>query len=311
MSLLVVGSMALDSIETPFEQRDDVWGGSATYFSAAASHFTEVELVAVVGNDFPEPVLDYLKSRQVDLAGIHRADGPTFRWKGRYSYTLEDRETLDTQLGVFEHFDPKIPEAYRDAELVFLANIDPDLQRQVLEQVKGPRLVACDTMNFWISGKPESLKQTLSKVDLLIINDGEARQLAGEHNIVRAAKVIREMGPKRLIVKRGEYGATLFDGDHVFVAPAFPLYDVVDPTGAGDSFAGGLMGYLAGVEEVNSTTLRQAMIAGSALASFTVQGFGLDRLKTVHNGEISERAQAFKALTHFDEIGDAALRTVA
>ena len=311
MSLVVVGSMALDSIETPFENHDDVWGGSATYFSTAASYFTRVELVAVVGNDFPEEVVSFLEGRGVDLAGLTRTDGPTFRWKGRYAYNMEDRETLDTQLGVFEHFDPELPDGYRDAELVFLANIDPDLQRKVLGQVKKPRLVACDTMNFWIEGKLEALKKTLASVDLLIINDGEARQLAGEHNIVRAAKAIREMGPERLIVKRGEYGAMLFDGDHVFVAPAFPLFDVIDPTGAGDSFAGGLMGYLAGVDEVNQTTLRQAMIAGSALASFTCEGFGLDRLRKVENGQIKERIAAFRALTHFEELGDAALSTVA
>lgn len=311
MSLVVVGSMALDSIETPFERREDVWGGSATYFSAAASHFVGVKLVAVVGEDFPAGPIDFLRRRGVDLEGLARAEGRTFRWSGRYHYTLDDRDTLDTQLGVFEHFDPVLPESYRSAELVFLANIDPDLQREVLEQVERPRLVACDTMNFWIDGKPDALRETLRRVDLLVVNDGEARQLAGEHNIVRAAEKIREMGPSRIIVKRGEYGAVLFDGDHVFVAPAFPLHDVVDPTGAGDTFAGGLMGYLAGVPEITSEALRQAMITGSAMASFTVQGFGLERLLTLKPEEVGARIAAFRRLTQFEAIPDGVLRTVA
>ncbi len=308
MSLLVVGSMALDDIETPFGVRESLWGGSATYFSTAASYFTEVCVVAVVGEDFPEACLRFLSERGVDLSGLARIAGPTFRWKGKYDWDLADPQTLDTRLGVFADFRPTLSEAQRRSEYVFLANIDPDLQREVVEQVEGPRLVACDTMNFWIDGKRDALLRTLERVDLLVINDSEARQLSGEHNIVKAAEAIRAMGPARLIVKRGEYGAMLFDEGHVFYAPAFPLFDVVDPTGAGDSFAGGLMGYLAQAGDLARDTVRQAMVAGSVMASFAVQGFSLERMQTLGPREIAARMKDFRALTHFDDISPEVLR---
>lgn len=308
MSLVAVGSMALDSIETPHGRRDDVWGGSATYFATAASPFSHVSLVAVVGRDFPQEVLDFLASREVCLAGLERSDGATFRWKGRYGADLKDPETLDTRLGVFQSFTPKLPESYRDARYVFLANIDPDLQQEVVGQVKEPRLVACDTMNFWIEGKSESLARTLAGVDLLVINDGEARSLAKESNLVRAARVIMDMGPKRLIIKRGENGVFLFDEDGIFAAPAFPLPEVIDPTGAGDSFAGGLMGYLSSVDRVDSKALRQAMVVGGVMASFAVEGFSLDRMRTLQLEEIAARLREYRALTWFEEISDAATR---
>ncbi|MFW6369053.1 MAG: PfkB family carbohydrate kinase, partial [Myxococcota bacterium] len=237
MSLLAVGSMALDTIETPAGLRADVWGGSATYFAASASLFTKVHLVAVVGDDFPPEILDFLTARQVCLEGISRAVGSTFRWSGRYGDDLGDPDTLETCLGVFQEFRPLLPQAYRSADYVFLANIDPDLQSDVLTQVEKPRFVACDTMNFWIDGKSDSLVRTLQSVDLLVINEGEARLLAREKNLVLAARAIMEMGPRQVIIKRGENGVLLFSGEEIFSAPAFPLCDIIDPTGAGDTFA--------------------------------------------------------------------------
>jgi sugar/nucleoside kinase (ribokinase family) len=311
MSLVAVGSMALDSIETPAGRRDDVWGGSATYFAASASLFTRVSLVAVVGEDFPQEILDFLRGRDVGLEGISRSSGKTFRWRGRYGRDLGDPETLDTRLGVFEHFQPSLPEGYRDAGYVFLANIDPDLQREVLGQVARPKIVACDTMNFWIEGKTEALKRTLQSVDLLVINDGEARALAGDDNLVRAARRIMEMGPSQLIVKRGEYGVVLFSRDHVFAAPAFPLSEILDPTGAGDTFAGGLMGYLASLGRTDPQALRQAMVVGTVMASFTVEGFSLDRIRTLETREIAERLRAYRDLTTFEEIPEPKLRQMA
>jgi sugar/nucleoside kinase (ribokinase family) len=302
MSLVVVGSVALDSVETPFGQKEDVLGGSATFFSTSASFFVpQVQIVAVVGEDFPQPHLDFLKSRGVDLSGLTREKGRTFRWKGKYTYELNEAHTLDTQLNVFEQFAPKLPERYRDAEYVFLGNIHPELQGQVLDQVKGPKLVAADTMNFWIKGSLPSLKKTLSRVNLLFVNDAEARQLAGEHNVVKAAQAILRMGPSRVVVKRGEYGALLFDQEHVFSCPAFPLAEVFDPTGAGDTFAGGFMGYLARAKSVSHATLRQAMVMGSVMASFTVEKFSLDRLREVKQDELNARFEAFRRLTHFEE----------
>jgi len=239
MSLLVVGSVAFDSVKTPFGKADDVLGGSATYFSTAASYFTDVSVVAVVGSDFPEKHLTFLKSRKIDIEGIEQTEGKTFRWKGEYGYDLNEARTLDTQLNVFQSFKPKLPESYKNKNVVFLANIDPDLQREVLEQVEKPSLVACDTMNFWIEGKKDSLLKTLKMVDILLINDGEARELSGEPNLVKAASIIHSMGPKTLIIKQGEYGALMFKDGKIFSAPAYPLESVFDPTGAGDSFAGG------------------------------------------------------------------------
>ncbi|MGQ0508627.1 MAG: PfkB family carbohydrate kinase [Myxococcaceae bacterium] len=306
MSLLVVGSVALDSVETPFGQREEVLGGSATFFSTSASFFTKVSMVAVVGEDFPQEHVDFLKSRNIDLAGLTRESGRTFRWRGKYGFQLNEAQTLDTQLNVFSQFAPKLPEAYRDSPYVFLGNIHPALQLQVLDQVRSPKLVAMDTMNLWINTTLPELKKTLAKVDLLFVNDGEARQLSGEHNIVKAARAIRAMGPKRLVIKRGEYGALLFDGDHVFACPAFPLTEVFDPTGAGDTFAGGFMGHLASAAKLDLGVLRQAMVMGTVMASFTVEKFSLERLREVKRPEIVERFSQFRRLTHFEELTDLA-----
>lgn len=311
MSVLVVGSVALDSVETPFGVREEILGGSATYFSIAASFFSPVRMVAVVGEDFPDQHVSLLQSRGIDLAGLTRRPGRTFRWKGRYSHQLNEAHTLDTQLNVFEHFEPALPQGYGETPFLFLGNIDPVLQSQVLDQVRRPQLVAADTMNFWIEGRLAELKQTLSRVDLLFVNDGEARELAGEHNIVRAARKIAAMGPKLVAIKRGEYGALLFSGDRVFTAPAFPLADIFDPTGAGDTFAGGFMGYLASAGDLSERTLRRALVMGSVMASFTVEGFSLDRLKTVSEPEIYERFAAFKRLTDFETLTPGTLRSVS
>lgn len=302
MSILVVGSVAFDSVETPFGKADDVLGGSATYFSTSATYFSTVKLVAVVGDDFPKEHCEMLQERGVDLEGLQQVPGKTFRWKGRYEYDLNQAHTLDTQLNVFSDFDPEIPEAYRKAPYVFLANIDPELQLKVLEQVESPKLVACDTMNFWIESKPEVLKKLFSKVDLVVINEGEAREFAGEASLVKAARFILDLGPKTLIVKRGEYGALMFNGDTVFSAPAFPLEDIFDPTGAGDTFAGGLMGHLASTGDLSEANIRKAIIVGSTMASYNVEAFSLERLKTLNQELINARFAEFKQLTHFEDI---------
>src|SRR5512137_83965 len=302
MSLLAVGSVALDSVETPFGRRDDVLGGSATYFSTCASFFGPVRLVAVVGEDFPEAHLDFLRGRGVDLSGLARAPGRTFRWKGRYEFDLNQAHTLDTQLNVFADFRPELPEAYRDSTHVFLGNIDPELQLRVLDQVRAPRIVAADTMNFWIASKREALIEVLRRVDLLFVNDAEARQLAGEHNIVRAARAILAMGPRALVVKRGEYGALFFSGNEVFAATAYPLAELFDPTGAGDSFAGGFMGYLYRCGVLDAAAMRRAIVVGSVLASFAVERFSLDRLRDLGPDEIRARYDEFRRLAHFDDL---------
>ena len=304
MSILVVGSVALDSVETPFGQRERVLGGSATYFSTSASFFTDVNLVAVVGEDFPEEHTKFLASRDIDLTGLSRVPGETFHWKGRYGYDLNEAQTLETHLNVFESFKPVIPEAYADAEYLILANIDPELQMEVLNQVKSPKVVACDTMNFWISSKPEALKKVISRVDFFIINEGEARQLSGEANLVRAARAILGMGVKNLVVKRGEYGVLMFNGNSVFAAPAYPLEEVFDPTGAGDTFAGGFMGYLANTGNLSEEGVRQAIVFGSVMASFNVEAFSLDRLKSLTYPEIEARYRSFKKMTHFEGVGE-------
>jgi sugar/nucleoside kinase (ribokinase family) len=302
MSLLVVGSVALDSLETPFGRREDVLGGSASYFSACASFFGPTRLVAVVGEDFPEEHVRFLAGRGVDLAGLARRPGRTFRWKGRYEFDLNTAHTLDTQLNVFAEFRPELPPHYRDSEYVFLGNIDPDLQRAVLDQVRAPRFVACDTMNFWISSKRESLLRTLRRVDMLFVNDAEARQLADEHNVVKAARRILSYGPRAVVVKRGEHGALFFSGEEVFAASAYPLAAVFDPTGAGDSFAGGFMGYLAHGRREDQANLRRAIVLGSVLASFTVEQFSLDRLRTLTAAEIRARFAEAKQLAHFEDL---------
>jgi len=300
MSILVVGSVAIDSVETPFGRGENILGGSATYFATSASFFTDVNLVAVIGDDFPQEHLDFLASRNIDLRGLSREAGQTFRWKGRYGFDLNEAHTLDTQLNVFQTFRPRIPAEYADAEYLILANIDPSLQLEVLGQVKRPRVVACDTMNFWISSKPEVLKEVIAKVDFLVINEGEARQLTGETNLVKAARAIQGIGARNLIIKRGEYGVLYFSGSSIFAAPAYPLESVFDPTGAGDTFAGGFMGYLANTGNLSEEGIRQAIVYGSVMASFTVEDFSLNRLRTLDYGQIEARYRSFKALTHFD-----------
>lgn len=299
MDILVIGSVAFDSVETPFGRGDDVLGGSATYFSTSASFFTGVQLVAVVGDDFPEEPKAFLSSRGVDLAGLQTRPGETFRWKGRYGYDLNEAQTLETHLNVFETFHPQLPESYRKAEYVFLANIDPELQLEVLNQVERPKLIACDTMNFWIEGKREALVCTLGHVDILVINEAEVRQLADEANLVKASRAVLAMGPKTLVVKRGEYGVLVFTEHSIFSAPAYPLEEVFDPTGAGDTFAGGFMGYLASTNNLSDATIRKATVFGSVMASFTVEDFSLNRLRQLTWPEVEDRFRRFQALTSF------------
>ena len=299
MEILVVGSVAFDTVETPFGRGNDILGGSATYFSTAASFFTGVQLVAVVGEDFPAEHRAFLAARNIDLTGLQVAPGRTFRWKGRYGFDLNEAQTLETQLNVFEGFRPDLPGNFRDAEVVFLANIDPELQLEVVHQVRRPRIIACDTMNFWIAGKREALLRTLGKVDILIINEGETRQLANQANLVKAARTILALGPKTLVVKRGEYGVLVFGEHSVFSIPAYPLEEVFDPTGAGDTFAGGFIGYLAATGNFSDAAIRKATVFGSVMASFTVEDFSLDRLRSLSWPEIEERFRLFQALTAF------------
>lgn len=302
MSLLVVGSVALDTIETPFGIAEDAIGGAATFFSSAASLFCPVKLVGVVGSDYPLPKLDYLVRRGVDLAGLEKVQGESFRWSGVYSYDLNSRETRETRLGVFADFKPKIPTAFQSAEWVFLGNIDPVLQLDVLRQVKAPKLVACDTMNYWINGKREDLLGLLKRVDLLLVNDTEARELTGDHNLLRAARWIQKHGPHMVVIKKGEHGAILFARDLVFFTPGYPLEDVYDPTGAGDAFAGGFMGYLARAGSISPDHLRRAMVYGSALGSFAVERFGVERLIDLKPQDVHDRVQNFREITAFDHV---------
>ncbi len=297
--LLVVGSVALDSVKTPFGEVQEILGGSATYFSYAASFFSPVQLVAVVGEDFPQAHLDLLKRRHIDLTGLQVAKGRTFRWAGEYGYDLNEAKTLDTQLNVFADFRPDLPESYRQPSLLFLANIDPDLQWEILHQVERPRLVAMDTMNFWINGKRQALERILSEADALIINDGEARQLTQEPNLVKAAEAVLAFGPQLVVIKRGEYGAVLFAHGNFFFAPAFPLAAVLDPTGAGDSFAGGFMGALARDGGMDEAGLRRAVVYGSVMASFAVEDFSLRRFTRLRPEEIEERFRAFQEMVTF------------
>jgi sugar/nucleoside kinase (ribokinase family) len=302
MGILVVGSVALDSVITPLGRKDDVLGGSATYFSLAASYFTDVSIVAVVGEDFSDSHISFLQKKGIDVAGLQRQKGKTFRWTGEYHADLNTRTTLDTQLNVFADFAPKLLDSHRNQNYLFLGNIDPDLQRSVLEQMKRPKLVACDTMNYWIESKRESLLKTLAVIDLLVINDEEAKQLANEPNLIRAARKILEMGPKMLVIKRGEYGALMFNAKSVFGIPAFPLENVLDPTGAGDSFAGGLMGYLAASQKCDDASLRKAVVFGSAMASFNVTDFGPKQLGDLTYPEIEARYNEFKQLAYFEDL---------
>ena len=301
MSLLVVGSVALDSVETPFGKADEVLGGSATYFSASASHQSPVQLVGVVGDDYPVERLEALRERGIDLTGLEQAEGESFRWRGRYRHDLNSAETLETRLGVFSHFRPKLPEQFRSAQYVFLANIDPRLQLQVLEQVEKPRFVACDTMNFWIESRRGDLLDLLGRVDLITLSGGEARQLTEQSNLVQAARWILARGPKTVLIKKGEHGAFMFTRDSIFYAPAYPLEAVFDPTGAGDSFAGGFMGYLARTDDLSDANLRRAVVIGSALGSFVVEAFSITRLLSVTRDDIDRRVADFHRLVSFDQ----------
>jgi sugar/nucleoside kinase (ribokinase family) len=288
--ILAVGSLAFDSISTPAGKADKVLGGSLNYFSISASFFNPLQLVGVVGEDFPDQHLEFLASRGIDIGGVAKVKGQTFHWTGEYGKDLNEAITLSTQLNVFEHFNPQLPESYKNAEYVFLGNIAPELQLSVLDQVKKPKLIAMDSMNFWITGRREALLKVLPRIDLLTINEGEAKLLAGEANVVLAAEKILTMGPKALVVKRGEYGAFLFFGGEIFSAPAVPIRRVVDPTGAGDTFAGGLVGYLAskgaGLEQ---KALREGVLHGSVMASFTVEDFSFHRLQRLEKSEIEAR----------------------
>jgi sugar/nucleoside kinase (ribokinase family) len=298
MTLLVVGSVALDSIFTPFGETADALGGSAVYFSVAGSLLHPVQVVGVVGGDFPVHELDALASRGIDWSGVERAEGESFRWKGKYSYDLQSRETLETRLGVFAEFQPKIPAAFRAAEYVFLGNIDPELQIGVLDQVKRPRLVVCDTMNYWIQGKRGALLELLARVDLLMVNDSEARELSGDWNIHRAGRWILAHGPSRVVIKQGEYGALLIEPTRTFYVPAFPLESVFDPTGAGDAFAGGFMAYLARTRSLTEDNIRRAMVYGAAMGSYAVEQFGIRAFERIALADVESRVRAFQDLTH-------------
>ena len=299
-AVLVVGSVALDSVETPFGKADNVIGGSANFFAASASHLAPVQVVGVVGNDYPMAKLEPLIARGVDFAGVEQADGASFRWRGRYRHDLNVAETLETHLGVFSNFHPRIPEQFRNAPFVFLGNIDPRLQLDVLDQVSAPKLVACDTMNFWIESRRPELLALLERVDAITLNDGEARQLTEQFNLVKAAKWIMARGPKLVIIKKGEHGAFMFTPTSVFFAPAYPLEEVFDPTGAGDSFAGGFMGYLAHTGDIGEESLRRAVVYGSAMGSFAVEKFSVDRLLEITHADVTARVRDFHRLVNFE-----------
>jgi sugar/nucleoside kinase (ribokinase family) len=303
VSLLVVGSVAFDAVATPFGQREKMLGGSATHFSISASYFTDVRVVGVVGGDFGPEELGVFARHNVDTTDLERiADGRTFFWRGRYDFDLNTAHTLDTQLNVFADFKPKLSEGSRAARFVFLGNIQPDLQREVRAQIQGAELVALDTMNYWINTVPDAVWEAVRGVHVVIINDAEARQLAGEPNLIKAARKILAQGPRARVIKRGEYGAALFTSDSYFAIPAYPLESVFDPTGAGDTFAGGFMGYLASHDKIDEATMRRAMIFGSVMASFNVEEFGTERTQRLTHAEINERFRTFKRMTHFEEI---------
>jgi sugar/nucleoside kinase (ribokinase family) len=300
MSILCVGSVALDSVETPFGLAERVLGGSAVYFSAAATVFTPVQVVGVVGDDYPLADLSFLQERGADLSGIEEAPGESFFWSGRYHYDLNTRDTLETRLGVFADFQPKIPAEFRDARLVFLGNIHPDLQHDVLDQVASPEVVACDTMNFWIEGTRDRLLELLGRVRILMVNDEEVRQLADEPNLLKAARWVQERGPEFVVVKKGEHGAILFADDWLFYVPGYPLEEVFDPTGAGDAFAGGFMGYLARAGHLGPAELRRSMVYGSALGSYACERFSVERLRDVGREDVHDRVEEFRRITAFE-----------
>jgi sugar/nucleoside kinase (ribokinase family) len=300
--ILTVGSVAFDSVKTPIAEVSRVVAGAATYFSVAASFFTDVRLVGVVGDDFVDEHLAVFAGRRIDLAGLQRVPGETFRWRGEYNFDLNTRETIYTHLNVFEDFRPQIPDSFRNSPFVFLANIHPSLQLDVLNQVEAPEFVALDTMNYWIEGTPHELRRVLERVHVLVINDAEARELSGEANLVKAARVIQAMGPQRVVIKRGEHGVLMTRNDGFFAVPGLPLEDVCDPTGAGDTFAGGFVGYLAAAPVITDEVVTQAVIAGSTMASFAVEDFGLDRLTTLTESQVKQRFTEFKRLTHFEAL---------
>ncbi len=303
MSILIVGSLAFDDIETPFGSSLNTLGGSSTYIALSASYFTDkIQIVGVVGSDFEKVHFELLHSRQIDTRGVQKIeDGKTFRWSGRYHYDMNTRDTLDTRLNVFADFDPVVPAEYRNAEYICLGNIDPELQLKVLGQISKPKLVILDTMNFWIESKQEELKKTLQHVNIFILNDSEARLLSGDPNLVKSARIIREMGPKTLIIKKGEHGALLFNDNGIFAAPAFPLESIYDPTGAGDTFAGGFIGHLSRCETITDTEMRRAVLYGSAMASFCVEKFGTEKIAALDLLEIEDRYQSFRELSRIEE----------
>lgn len=300
MSSLVVGSVAFDTVETPFGRAENALGGTAVYFSVAASLFTEVQLVGVVGDDFPEDAVEQLRGRGVDVAGLQRRHGETFRWVGEYDFDMNVAHTLDTRLNVFETFHPTIPEHYRDAAFVFLGNIDPILQLEVLKQVRRPVMATLDTMNFWIEGKRDELTQVLQAVDTVLINEGEIREYTGRYNVLEAARELQRLGPRHVVVKRGEYGAVLFSGDEVFFAPAYPTFEVRDTTGAGDSFAGGFIGYLDACGSVDPVALRAAVVFGTVVASFAVEDFSINGLLRADAASLRERYDRLAEITRID-----------
>lgn len=308
-SMLVVGSVAQDTIHNNLGTHPRVLGGSAVFASLAAAHFVPPRIVGVVGTDFPDSSMALLKEKGVDLTGLEIVEGRTFHWEGRYSADLTSRESIKTELNVFADFHPKIPEAFRSTPYVMLGNIHPNLQVEVLDQIRDPKLVIADTMNFWIEGTPNELARMLERIDLLVINEEEARQLSGRHHIAQVAKALMAMGPRIVVIKRGEYGALLFQGDSVFSAPAYPVDPVIDPTGAGDTFAGGMLGFLAREDRIDDATLRRAVVYGSALASFCVEGVSVQRLAAVSKADVEERYLAFAKLAHF--ASDDELRRIA
>lgn len=303
MSLLVVGSLAIDTIETPFGRVENVLGGSSTYISVAASYFIKpIRLVGVVGEDFSSDYIKFLEEREIDLEGMQVVKGGrTFRWGGRYHYDLNVRDTLYTDLNVFQHFNPVIPASYKKTTYVCLGNIDPVLQQRVLEQIEKPRLVVGDTMNFWIKGKNAELRKTLKLLDVLILNESEARELTNEPNLIKAGKAVRALGPRIVVIKKGEHGALLFSPTIIFSAPAYPLENIYDPTGAGDTFAGGFIGWIAKTDDISDANLKRAVIYGSTMASFCVEKFSLERFETLTSLEIHDRFHSFRELSHFDE----------
>jgi len=301
-SVLIVGSVALDDVETPFGKVENALGGAAVYSSVAAGYFAPVRLVGVVGQDFPQEHVAFLSSRGVDLAGLQSMPGETFHWSGSYDFDLNQAHTLETRLNVFQTFRPDIPASYVESPYVFLANIDPELQLQVLDQVKSPKLTVCDTMNFWISSKKDQLIEVFKRVDVVFLNDAEARQLCGTFSLIKAARMIREMGPSVVIIKKGEHGAVMVSDDTYFSAPSYPLEEIRDPTGAGDSFAGGFIGYVAATDDISEPNLRKATIFGSTLASFNVEDFSLKRLSALTMDDIMSRYYEFRQIVHFEDM---------